>query len=277
MKNLNHILSSFICLVLVALPMSAQMNVAQKALSQLTFEAPKALYRVKGNYANVRISPNAKAAKYNFDNEYIYAQGQICAAQIVNDMGDNPNWVTTTIQGKRCYISKSVMVKAEEGNILPSVFNNYYGWIDPNDDGYDSMSYINWRIGKIKGNSGLYLCYLNREYLLLGKLIDNVLVFKYKIRFESNYSRDEAMPAGKILLDSEKDEYGEKVYYLKPNNSMFKTINLRGYNVDVLDLTKVDESMVYALFKEEIESNRTNYFYLTSYWFNQKWRDNLPG
>ena len=38
-----------------------------------------------------------------------------------------------------------------------------------------------------------------------------------------------------------------------------------------LDLTKITEPMVYALFKDVIEKNETDYLYLTSYSFDKKW------
>lgn len=271
MKKILMVLCSM--LLSVSLNVNAQ-SVANKVLSGLTFEAPKALYHAKGQKANMRAQPNAKARLVDANCGFSF----IGRGLLVEDMGNNPNWVTTKVGGKTAYISKSVMVKDDMAASLPMVANLPYWWIEP--DGDMDPVVLCWRVGKIAGNSQLYLCDLQTydgRFYMLGKQVGSVLVFKYKIKVYVEDAIPEDMPVGKFSLESEV-ENGEKTYYLKVGKDKVKSFQPAQMGGEpemgvtwLYDLTKFTEPMVYSLFKEVIEKNQTDMFYLTSFSFGKEW------
>ena len=143
---------------------------------------------------------------------------------------------------------------------------------------------MSWRIGKVKGQSGLYVAevtdYDGATSLRLGKMVDNVLVFKYKVFFAggSDYERLEGV--GKWVAEKEACQdfpyNGAKVCYFRWSNDMLYKADIDfedggGMIYEALDLTKLTEPMVYTIFKDEIDNGRINYFYLTSFNFTGKW------
>lgn len=271
MKKILMVLCSM--LFSVSLNVNAQ-SVANKVLSSLTFEAPKALYHAKGQKANMRAQPNAKARLVDANGGFSF----IGRGLLVEDMGNNPNWVTTKVGGKTVYISKSVMVKVDMAASLSIVANLPYWWIEP--DGDMDPVVVSWRVGKIAGNSQLYLCDLQTpdgRFYMLGKQVGSVLVFKYKIKVYVEDAIPEDMPVGKFSLESEV-ENGEKTYYLKVGKDKVKSFQPAQMGGEpemgvtwLYDLTKFTEPMVYSLFKEVIEKNQTDMFYLTSFSFGKEW------
>ena len=271
MKKIFMVLCSM--LLSVSLNVNAQ-SVANKVLSGLTFEAPKALYHAKGQKANMRAQPNAKARLVDANGGFSF----IGRGLLVEDMGNNPNWVTTKVGGKTVYISKSVMVKDDIAASLPIVANLPYWWIEP--DGDMDPVVLSWRVGKIAGNSQLYLCDLQTpdgRFYMLGKQVGSVLVFKYKIKVYVEDAIPEDMPVGKFSLESEV-ENGEKTYYLKVGKDKVKSFQPAQMGGEpemgvtwLFDLTKFTEPMVHSLFKEVIEKNQTDMFYLTSFSFGKEW------
>ncbi|MGN1376211.1 MAG: hypothetical protein ACI4V5_06630 [Prevotella sp.] len=257
-------------------------NTASEVLNSLTFETPKALYHVKGNTANVRKQPSTKAAKFQTEGgwEYILRKGIV-----VEDKGNNPQWVTTTIDGKTAYINKSVMVKCDNTPISPSVYNQYYSYTGPNFGcEEDPNDFMDWRVAPIKGNSGLYVCIYSdgfSRFMMLGKMVDNVLVFKYKVHMYSNdtYSDEELAPLGKYKIEFVKESNmdGKSLWFI-PNKSMLIPLNMkyRDEPIKYLDLTKLTEKMVYVIFKEKIEKGKTEYFYLPAWSFSSAFDFNTP-
>ena len=271
MKKILMVLCSM--LLSVSLNVNAQ-SVANKVLSSLTFEAPKALYHAKGQKANMRAQPNAKARLVDANGGFSF----IGRGLLVEDMGNNPNWVTTKVGGKTVYISKSVMVKDDIAASLPIVANLPYWWIEQ--DGDMDPVVLSWRVGKIAGNSQLYLCDLQTpdgRFYMLGKQVGSVLVFKYKIKVYVEDAIPEDMPVGKFSLESEV-ENGEKTYYLKVGKDKVKSFQPAQMGGEpemgvswFYDLSKFSEPMVHSLFKEVIEKNQTDMFYLTSFSFGKDW------
>lgn len=271
MKKILMVLCSM--LLSVSLNVNAQ-SVANKVLSSLTFEAPKALYHAKGQKANMRAQPNAKARLVDANGGFSF----IGRGLLVEDMGNNPNWVTTKVGGKTVYISKSVMVKDDIAASLPIVANLPYWWIEQ--DGDMDPVVLSWRVGKIAGNSQLYLCDLQTpdgRFYMLGKQVGSVLVFKYKIKVYVEDAIPEDMPVGKFSLESEV-ENGEKTYYLKVGKDKVKSFQPAQMGGEpemgvswFYDLSKFSEPMVHSLFKEVIEKNQTDMFYLTSFSFGKEW------
>ena len=267
----------------LAISFSVSAQTAAQVLNSLTFEAPKALYHPKGNTANMRTQPSTKAKKA----ELLY-DCWLPNSYIVNDEGDNAAWVTAKVEGKTVYLSKSVMTKVEpEPFMVNKCQNMLYLWIttdDPNAGDGPEGQIMSWRVGKIRGASGLYLAQVvdcdGTCSLRLGKMIDNVLVFKYKIyiyydggeldglnkwKVESSIEQDYPYNGGKRFWISTSKDLSAEVTYIESYDGSQQTIS------HLLDLTKVTEPMVYTLFKEEIDKNRVYNFYLTSFNFTDKW------
>lgn len=265
----------FVMLFAIANCLLASAQSASSILSQLTFEEPTKLYRVKGNTANMRRQPNPKAAKVE-----VKGKEYLVGGEIVNDLGDNPNWVKAKVDGKVVYLSKSVMTPVEQEPIsFASNYNIPFWSVAPDfslEDGDIAFQCWAWRMGKIKGTSGLYLCQCQEwngtKSLRLGKQVGNTLVFKYKIYVDGFNYDYEVQPFGKWSIDSEVQN-GHKVYWLLVDKNTIKKVRIddEGNSMDYLDLTKITEPMVYALFKDVIEKTETDYFYLTSYSFSKKW------
>lgn len=162
MKKILMVLCSM--LLSVSLNVNAQ-SVANKVLSSLTFEAPKALYHAKGQKANMRAQPNAKARLVDANGGFSF----IGRGLLVEDMGNNPNWVTTKVGGKTVYISKSVMVKVDTQSGFNCKENFPYCWQEEGGDMDPDV--LTWRVGRITGNTGVYLCEVGTRtgnYYLLG-------------------------------------------------------------------------------------------------------------
>lgn len=267
-----------------ALTVSAQSK-ASEVLRSLTFEAPQALYHVKGNTANIRKQPSTKAPKLtNSDNWPITLR----KGQIIADQGSNNEWVTSTFDGKTGYVSKSVLVKCDDSPISVNFFNNLYSYMGP-DYGpeQDPSDFMAWRMAPIKGSSGLFVCQYSDGYInemMLGKMVGNVLVFKYRVRDglgpTYNYDDSQLKPVGQYLVEFEKDEQcidcTEKELWFWPNRTMLTEIPLEswGASMRALDLSKLTETMVYAIFKEKIEKNEVDYFYLTGWSFSSAFECN---
>jgi hypothetical protein len=108
----------FFVLFVIANCLLATAQTASSVLSQLTFEEPSKLYRVKGNYANIRKQPSPKAAKVEVkDRDYLVG------GEIIDVLSDNSSWVKARIDGKVVYISKSVLTLAEQE---PISFASHY-------------------------------------------------------------------------------------------------------------------------------------------------------
>ena len=145
---------------LIAMSLSATAQTASQVLRSLTFDAPKALYHPKGNSANMRQTPSTKARKVAVYKSY--DQGWwLPNAQIVADEGDNPDWVEANVEGKTVYMSKSVMTKVvPEPFMVNKCQNTPYVWTttdDPDATAGWMAQAMSWRIGKVKGQSGLYV------------------------------------------------------------------------------------------------------------------------
>lgn len=263
MKKFFYLLSLIVTLTMSATHASAQ-SIISKTFSSLAFETPNTLWRPKGSSANYRSQPNVKAPKV-----VIGEYDALDMGEIVNDIGNNPSWVVANRGGKTVYLSKSVMKKVSTNPISPSVYNipfyqEYRQYDEPN---------IGWRVGKMMGNNDLYLAEVDLSYgrfLMLGKMINNVFVFKYRVKIDNTtYSSSDFQPVGKYFLESDNDVYGIKTYYFKPNKNMVIDNNklytdATCYDQYSLDLTKIPETVVYSLFKEVIQNNEVDYFYLTS-------------
>lgn len=230
----------------------------------------------------MRTQPSTKARKAD-----VYS-GWIPNSYIVNDEGDNAEWVTAKVEGKTVYLSKSVMTKVEpEPFMVNKCQNTPYLWVTANNpssmDGWEGQA-MRWRIGKIKGNSGLYVAEVFdfgcKGYLYLGKMIDNVLVFKYRVFFEGGADYERLEGVGKWVAEKEVcQDYpynGAKVCYFRWSQDMLYSAHFDfegggGMMYEALDLTKLTEPMVYTIFKDVIDRKETNYFYLTSFNFTNKW------
>lgn len=261
-KLLSFILTCFLSMNMLGV--SAQ-NTWSDVLKGLTFDAPGTLYHPKGSTANMRVQPNTKARLAEAGERTRIEKGEI-----VNDMGTDAAWVKTVVDGKTVYISKSVMQKTGTAPMQSDFYNMPY-WQEYRE--YDEGN-MGWRAAPLKGTEDLYLAQVSvpqgYDYLMLGKKIGNVLVFKYRVRFSTLVEDADLAPVGKYSLESEV-ENGVKTYFLQPNRNMVKVFTARDfgeneaqYEERYLDLSKISGAIVYKIFKEVIENNEVYYFYLTS-------------
>lgn len=246
---------------------SAQNN-WQEVINSLTFEAPQgALYHPKGSSANMRVQPSTKARLADVCGDGCTS---IEKGEIVEDKGSNPAWVQTVVEGKTVYISKSVMKKCSGASIPQGIANMPY-WQEYRS--YDEGN-MGWRVGVMAGSLDMYLADVTtvygERYLMLGKKVGNVLVFKYRVRFDALIEEGELAPDGKYSLDV-KNEDGVKTYVLTANRRMVKTFTARDFGENdaqyedrYLDLTSISARMVYNIFRKVIEANDIHYFYLTA-------------
>lgn len=266
---MNKLFKLFVACVLAmnVLGASAQNN-WREVINSLTFEAPQgALYYPKGSSANLRAQPSTKARLVDICDDGCTS---IEKGEIVEDKGSNPSWVQTVVEGKTVYISKSVMDKCSNAPIPQGIANMPY-WQEYRS--YDEGN-MGWRVGVMAGSLDMYLADVNtiygQRYLMLGKKVGNVIVFKYRVLFDALIEEGELAPDGKYSLDV-KNEDGVKTYILTANRRMIKTFTARDfgdnggeYEERFLDLTSISAPMVYNIFRKVIEANDVHYFYLTA-------------
>lgn len=255
----------FLLLAVFCLNSQAQ-NITQK-LNALTFEAPNALYMVKKDFANIRKSPNPKAAKASLPPTSALGRenSRLCGGEIVNDIGNNPNWITFDEMGKKYYVSKIAMQKTQGGTILPSVYNKPYLWSETEGEDYNQLQ---WRIGKLPHFKNLYIAETYGSsplaHLHLGAMVNGVLVFKYCVATDNiNEGGYDPLRPGTFKMDS-KVEDGERVYsYQLGSDLIYYYKDDQGNTIPLINLCKLPDTFVYMLFKEVIEKGQTGYFYLT--------------
>lgn len=264
---MKHLRLIFLLLAVFCLSSQAQ-NITQK-LNALTFEAPNALYMVKKDYANIRKSPNPKAAKASLPPTSALGRenSRLYGGEIVNDIGNNPNWITFDEMGKKYYVSKTVMRKIQGGTILPSVYNKPYLWSESEGEDY-CINQLQWRIGKLPHFKNLYIAETwgssPYAHLHLGAMVNGVLVFKYCVAIDNiNQGGREPLRPGTYKISSTVED-GERVYSFQLGSDLFYYYkDIEGNTYQWLNLCKLPDTFVYMLFKDVIDKGQTGYFYLT--------------
>lgn len=237
-----------ILILMAVLPFCMGAN-AQSILDNLTFEAPKKFVRPSaqyGNYVNVRKSPSTKAAKAKSVN-YLTLLGV---------EQENAGWYKT-----QCgWISKSVVKLSKQDPITPEMLNRYCAFSTAYDDGVD------WTVVPIKGNHELAILYREQDNffeepwgLWLGKQVGNVFVFKYRVYFKMEQGDADND------LQLKKEEEDGTIFYKLVVGSNFQTQKVVGGMERMMpDFTKFNEKILEKIFKEVIENNQVEPYYINS-------------
>ena len=238
-------------MVLAMLPFSLCAN-AQSIFDNLTFEAPKKLVRPTGKDINVRKSGSPKAPKVTKDG-YNLTKNPF---EILSVEEENTGWYRI----KDGWISKTVAKPCKSNPITPEMLNVYYGYSTAYDD------YMFWTVAPIKGEHGLYILYRECENfwgepygLWLGKKVGNVFVFKYHVKFKTDLSDNE-----NDFKVQKETEYGDVYFKLLGGSKYVLDAVIGGSNFTVPDFSKFNEKVLERIFKESIEKNSTDYYYINS-------------
>lgn len=239
--------SLLITMAVLSLCLSAN---PQSVLDNLTFEVPMKLVRPAnqdGDYVNIRKTPSIKGAKScsrNFTTILAVEQ-------------ENASWYKT----KDGWISKTVAKPCKNNPITPEMLNRYYGFSTAYDD------YMLWTVVPIKGEHEL--CILYRDWdnffgynepkgLWLGKQIGDVFVFKYHVDLVIEISDIEDT----FKLEKLQDEGSKDVYYKLIVGNKYQTKN--NLDWDSPDFSIFNEKILERIFKEVIEKNKVDYYYINS-------------
>ncbi len=228
---------------------------AQSKLDNLVFEKPDCLIKPKGEYCNIRQSPNQKSKKTST----LYG--------ITGAKEFNPQWYKTS-EG---YVSKSAVLKVKPTPITSRMqLPNFYADIE------DYESWEKWWLCDDIGTHHLALYYTEPSQMLyLGKRIDDILIFKYFIHFSIDHSSSPKMI--KLGRESKDGEIYSMLtigdnYYIEGDNLKF---NEESHNRKVVNVnpTIFNDKIIEKLFGDVINSAPNANLYLTGENFPEIFRN----
>lgn len=250
-------------------------NTSQNVLD-FEVSAPNTLITAKGNYANIRERPSLKAP-------YVKMLGlddwnatlQDHAVMNATDAG-NGWWKTS-----KGYISKSV-TKVVPAAAVPE---DRIGKFAAGYHGDDMDDRGSWRVSRNKA-TGLVLCEYddNPIYgLYLGKEVNGVFCFKYFVTLFLTYDEN----AAKLKVAKEEDTDGATgrksySYTITYGPSYVKRLKNPKYNPHgsdmesaneyfvYLDFSRLPKDMIEYIFKDEIENDNVNEYYVNAYMMSDK-------
>lgn len=254
--------------VLTIFGMAIERVNAQSVLDNLTFEGFKKYILPKGEWANLRTSPSTKAAKLTEGTGAYKSQVTLLSWNLRPVLQETQNWYkVSTERGKVGWISKNNAKVSTVKPITKEMMNtNQAGNVIDEDLG------TTYRVYSPVGSQELAVAqtYENgMEYLRLGKLIDNVFVFKYKA--EVVIYIDENNPKE---FNVQKEEYpGERLVMkmnigtnfctrLKPGIGNYET----GQYTQpwALDLSKLNDKVLIYIFGDAIKKNDVLNYYINA-------------
>lgn len=249
----------FIAVVLLSTQfLCAQTN---SVLSSLTFESHSKYMRPTTDDVNVRKSPSLNAPKV-MENGYPF---YLLECDIHPVLSENQGW----FQIPEGWVSKTVAKPTINKPITPSMMNNLWcGHVLGPGDG------IMWRVYSPVGTAQLAICDCS-GMLRLGKLINNVFVFKYAVPMSIEI--DEEHP-NRWEIVHDYDEY----YCLFMGTNLCKRITEKNsYDGSTSsywlpDLSKFTDQQLIQIFQGVIKQNKTDYFYLNSELLTGQWVGNIP-
>lgn len=230
-------------------------------LNSLTFESHSKYMRPTTDDVNVRKTPSLNAPKVTLD-KY---PGALMACEMYPVLSENQGW----FQIPEGWVSKKVSKQAVNNPITPAMMNNLWcGHVIGPGDGFM------WRVYSPIGTSQLAICDCSGS-LRLGKLINNVFVFKYAVPMSIEID-DEHPNRWEIVHDY--DEY----YCLFMGTNFCKRITEKN-NYDgstrsywLPDLSKFTDQQLIQIFQDVIKKNKTDYYYLNSELLTGQWVGNTP-
>lgn len=233
-------------------------------LNSLKFEGHTKYIRPTTDDVNVRKSPSLNAPKVTEGGYPFY----LMECDIRPVLSENQGW----FQIPEGWVSKTVAKPTINKPITPSMMNNQQcGHVLGPGEGFM------WRVYSPLGSAQLAICYHDCSYgthLRLGKLINNVFIFKYAVPMSIEI--DNEHPNRWEIV---KDEYSK---YLFMGTTYCKKVteksdydgSIRSYWLP--DLSKFTDQQLIQIFQDVIKKNQTNYFYLNSELLTGKWVGNTP-
>lgn len=233
-------------------------NNPEKVFKGLSFEAPKKFFRPKSDDVRMREKPNTKAALVKNEHNETLLSYQWDIYPVRNE---NQGWYQTDMGWMSKTVAKPVVCKP----ITPEMMNtNQCGHI------VDMDKFCTWKVYSPVGKSGLALCHQvgdMQNYLRLGKLVGNIFVFKYCI--DLGYEVDTENPK---TFDLKRDNRNGKLQltlrigtdYCTKLTPGFDNGNNQMITPWTWDFCKINDELLLLLFKDVIENEETNYWYMTS-------------
>lgn len=226
-------------------------------LNSLTFESHTKYMRPTTDDVNVRKSPSLNAPKVTY----------LMECDIRPVLSENQGW----FQIPEGWVSKTVAKPTVNKPITTSMMNNQQcGHVIGIGEGFM------WRVYSPLGTAQLAICYHDCSYgthLRLGKLVNNVFVFKYTVPM--SISIDEEQPnRWEIVKD-------EDLEYLFMGTNFCKRFTEKAYDGSTRsywlpDLSKFTDQQLIRIFQDVIKQNKTDYFYLNSELLTGHWVGNIP-
>lgn len=255
-----------LALTLLILAVSSMAVMAQgntDLLAGLTFESHQKYIRPNKQWVPLRTKPNAKSAKVTDgtgDWKHDVGLDVSCMRPV---LAEQNGWykVSEEASGKTGWINKKDAKVCVNKPITPDMMNTNQAGYGGYDDG------TTWRVYGPIGKHELAVCF---EFgnIRLGKIIDNVFVFKYCI--SSATFIDEENPAA---FDVHWELYdGTLVVQMKIGTNFCTKLKPGWKNEEtgewvqdwVFDLSKLNDKVLLYLFKDVIEQNKVQYHYINS-------------
>lgn len=228
-------------------------------LSSLIFESYQNYIRITKDDVFIRNSPSNNAAQV----EYNRYPGALMTCDLCPVLSEEQGWV----QIPEGWVNKKDTKPAVNNPITPEMMNeNWCGYVLGPGDGFM------WRVYSPIGASKLAICDCNYE-LRLGKLIDNVFVFKYVVPASIEIDQNQT-----DLWKLTKYE-GEMIIQIGTDYS--KQITENGWEGEtntywLPDLSKFTDQHLVQIFGDVIKNNETDYYYLNSELLTGTWVGSYP-
>ena len=233
-------------------------NNPEKALKGLTFEAPKKFFRPKSDDVRMREKPNTKAAVVKNENNEPLLSYQWDIYPVRNE---NQGWYQTDMG----WMSKSVTKTVTCNPITPAMMNtNQCGHV------VDMDKHCVWRVYSPVGKSEMALCHQVGDmdnYLRLGKLVGNVFVFKYSLPlgYDVDLENPRKFELKREIIDGRLQiTLSVGTNYCLKLTPGFDDGSGKKATPWALDFSKLNDKVLLNLFKDVIDKNETDFWYMTS-------------
>ena len=241
-------IKSVLTALVVALCISTDAQ-AQSILETTTFEAPQKLVRPKSEWVNIRTRPSTSAPKAK--DKWGYEEGA-SKHKLLPVEEENAGWYRI---GTGRWISKQVAKPVQPRPITDDMMNRFFGW----SQGYDEWG--EWTISPV-GKLGFYV-YMTDNELRLGKMVGDVLVFKYCVNLGGIIISDAPEDVNKFNLEA--DAYdGEVRYTITVGHNFTREMKHAQLTDRFINLQLFNDRVLERLFKDKIEKEETDYMYITS-------------
>ncbi len=257
------------CLML-ALPVTVVAQASpEEELGKIEVRVPEMLFLPTKPAVNIRMSPSLKGERV-----YAYGEPVTLYGQFLREgFGMVNGWFKMEFNGCECYMSGTVARKSVSGPIKPEMMNTMQAGICA---GYDD--YSTWRVAVHNPTTKVALCETEQEgdghfhKLRLGKLVNNVFIFRYAVDVNITYSEGiKGCNVERKVLD----EYGNCVYNITFGDD--NALALEDTGVIVLDLTKISSSALLKIFEKQIEEECADYYYINSEMLSAPYANCIPG